>query len=235
MNKLTCIAAAAFVSLPIAARSQSAVSLPSAPSDQGADLIIDRAVAAYARLNSMRAEFRQTLTNPLTGTTQTTSGVILRKKPNLLNIKFESGDRVAADGSTLWVYLPSSVPGQVVRMPYTGSNASAVDPADQFLNFPRTRFNVTFSGAATVGGRATHAVTLVPKRANAAFTSAKVWIDDSDSSIRQFDVESASGLKRHVVITSFTANPELNRSSFRFSVPKGAKIVDQSALAGAVY
>ena len=113
--------------------------LPCAAQGQNADAIIDRAVAAYARLNSMRAEFRQTLTNPLTGSTQTTSGVILRKKPNLLSINFNSGDRVAADGSTLWVYLPSSLPGQVVRMPYTGGNASAVDPADQFLNSPRTR------------------------------------------------------------------------------------------------
>src|SRR5205823_8244166 len=80
---------------------------------QNADAVIDRAVAAYARLNSMRADFRQTLTNPLTGTSQTTNGVILRKKPNLLSINFESGDRVAADGAALWVYLPSSVPGQV--------------------------------------------------------------------------------------------------------------------------
>src|SRR5438270_8866707 len=96
--------------------------LPSAAHAQSADAIIDRAVAAYAALNSMRAEFRQTLTNPLTGSTQTTSGVILRKKPNLLSINFESGDRVAADGSTLWLYLPSSTPSQVVRIPYTGRN-----------------------------------------------------------------------------------------------------------------
>jgi outer membrane lipoprotein carrier protein len=217
MRKLTYLAAAAFAALPVAARAQNA------------DAIIDRAVAAYARLNSMRAEFRQTLTNPLTGSSQTTSGVIMRKKPNLLSINFESGDRVAADGSTLWVYLPSSVPGQVVRMPYTGGNASAVDPAEQFLNSPRARFTVTSSGTATVGGRATHAVTLVPKRANSAFTSAKVWIDDNDSSIRQFDVESANGLKRRVVITSFTANPELSKANFRFAIPKGAKIVDQAS------
>jgi len=220
MNKLTHIFAFALIAFPIAASAQ----------DAGA--IIDRAASAYARLNSMRAEFRQTLTNPLTGSSQTTSGVILRKKPNLLSIRFESGDRVAADSSTLWVYLPSSVPGQVMRMPYTGSNASTVDPAEQFLNAPRTRFTVTSSGTATVGGRATHAVTLVPKRANAPFTSAKIWIDDSDSSIRQFDVETANGLKRHVVITSFTPNPELSRSSFRFAVPKGAKVVDQAAMAG---
>ena len=223
MRKTTYLAALAFAALPLTARAQSA------------DAIIDRAVAAYARLNSMRAEFQQTLTNPLTGNSQTTSGVILRKKPNLLSIRFDSGDRVAADGSTLWVYLPSSVPGQVMRMPYTGSNAGSVDPADQFLNAPRTRFNVSSSGTANVGGRATHAITLVPKRANAQFTSAKVWIDDSDSSIRQFDVETANGLKRHVVITRFTANPVIPRSSFRFSVPKGAKVVDQAAMGGAAF
>jgi outer membrane lipoprotein carrier protein len=217
MRKLTYLAAIALAALPVAARAQSA------------DAIIDRAAAAYARLNSMRAEFRQTLTNPLTGNTQTTKGVILRRKPNLLSIDFESGDRVAADGSTLWFYLPSSAPGQVIKMPYSGDNAITVDPANQFLNSPRTRFTVTSAGSASLAGRATHAVTLVPKRPNPAFTSAKVWIDDSDSSIRQFDLETANGLKRHVVITSFTANPDLSRSSFRFSVPKGVKVVDQSS------
>jgi outer membrane lipoprotein carrier protein len=226
MRKLTHLAAIAIAvvstgAAPVSARAQSA------------DAVIDRAVAAYARLNTMRAEFRQTLTNPLTGSSQTTSGVILRKKPNLLSINFETGDRVAADGSTLWVYLPSSTPGQVMRMPYTGANASSIDPADQFLNSPRTRFTVTSSGTATVGGRATHAVTLIPKRPSTEFTSAKVWIDDNDSSIRQFDVENASGLKRHVVITNFTANPVLSNASFKFAIPKGAKIVDQAT--GAAY
>src|SRR5256885_8618981 len=126
MNKPTYFTAIAFTALPVAARAQNA------------DAIIDRAAAAYARLNSMRAEFRQTLTNPLTGSTQTTSGVILRKKPNLLSITFDSGDRVVADGSTLWAYLPSSVPDQVMRMPYNIAAAGSVDPADQFLNSPRT-------------------------------------------------------------------------------------------------
>jgi outer membrane lipoprotein carrier protein len=206
----------AVAALPLSARAQSA------------EAIIDRAVAAYSKLNSMRAEFRQTLTNPLTGNSQTTSGVILRKKPNLLSINFDTGDRIAADGSNLWVYLPSSVPGQVIRMPYTGANASAVDPAEEFLNSPRARFNLTSGGSANVGGRSTHIVTLTPKRASSGFSSAKVWIDDADSSIRQFDVETPNGLKRHVIITSFTANPNLGGSNFRFAPPKGAKIVDQA-------
>jgi outer membrane lipoprotein carrier protein len=222
MRKMTYFAAIALVAvvltpIPVTARAQSA------------DAVMDRAVAAYSRLNTMRAGFTQTLTNPLTGSTQTTNGVILRKKPNLLSISFDSGDRVVADGSTLWVYLPSSTPGQVMRMPAKGPGAGAIDPAGEFLDSTRTRFTVTSSGTATLGGRSTHAVTLVPKRANPNFTSAKVWIDDADSSIRQFDIETANGLKRHVVITSFTANPALSRSSFRFVVPKGAKVVDQAA------
>jgi outer membrane lipoprotein carrier protein len=223
MRKLTCFAVAAIAAFPAVSHAQSA------------DAIIDRAAAAYSRLNTIRAEFRQTLTNPLTGSTQTTSGVLLRKKPNLLSVNFESGDRVVADGSTLWLYLPSSVPGQVVRMPYSGANASAFDPAEEFLNSPRARFTVSSAGAATIGSRAAHVITLVPKRPNNAFTSAKVWIDDKDSTIRQFDLESANGLRRHVVITSFTANPSLGRSNFRFAVPRGARVVDQSGLAGVAY
>jgi outer membrane lipoprotein carrier protein len=223
MRKLAYFAAAAIAAFPAVSRAQNA------------DAIIDRAAAAYNRLNSMRAEFKQTLTNPLTGNSETTSGVILRQKPNFLSINFESGDRVTADGSTLWVYLPSSVPGQVVRMPYSGANATAFDPADEFLKSPRTRFTVTSSGTGTISGHATHAITLVPKSANTAFTSAKVWIDDKDSSIRQFDLESANGLKRHVAITSFTPNPALTRSSFRFKPPKGAKIVDERGLSGVAY
>ena len=222
MTKLTCFASAALVAVTLGA-------VPSATRAQSADAVIDRAVAAYSRLNTMRAGFTQTLTNPLTGSTQTTNGVILRRKPNLLSINFDSGDRVTADGDTLWVYLPSSTPGQVMRMPANRASAGAMDPAGEFLDSPRTRFTVTSSGTATLGGRPTHAVTLVPKRQNPNFTSAKVWIDDADSSIRQFDIETANGLKRHVVITSFTPNPTLSRASFRFVVPKGAKVVDQMA------
>ena len=208
------------------------VAVPGAAFGQSAQELIDRAATAYARLTTMRAEFRQTLTNPLTGSTQTTTGVILRRKPNLLSINFSSGDRVAADGTTLWAYLPSSAPGQVMKMPYNNGNAGSVDPADQFLDSPRTRYTATSAGTATVAGRKTHAVNLIPRRQNSAFTRGKVWIDDIDYSIRQFEVESANGLVRKVVITSFIPNPAVDRSAFRFAVPKGAKIVDQAAMAG---
>src|SRR5687768_17854846 len=205
MKPLTILSALAVLASPLSANAQSA------------ETIIDRAAAAYNRLNSMRAEFRQTLTNPLTGTTQSTSGELLRRKPNLMTISFNNGDRVTADGSTLWVFLPSSVPDQVIRVPYTGGNAGSVDPADQFLRSPRTRYTVTSAGSATVGGRATTILNLVPRRKNDVVSRAKLWIDTKDYTLRQFEVESANGLKRRVVVTSFTANPQLDREIGRAS------------------
>lgn len=207
-----------------------AFAIPSTAPAQSAETTIDRAVSAYSRLTSMRAEFRQTLTNPLTGSTHTTSGEIIRRKPNLMSISFNNGDRVAADGSVLWVYLPSSVPGQVIRVPYTGGNAGSVDPADQFLDSPRTRYTITSAGTATVGGRAMQVLNLVPKRKGDVIARAKLWIDDQDYSLRQFEVENSGGLKRKVVVTSFTPNPSIDRSKFRFTVPRGAKVVDQSSV-----
>ena len=210
-----------------------ALAVPTFASAQSAETIIDRAVGAYSRLTSMRAEFTQTLTNPLTGTTQTTSGELIRRKPNLMSIRFNNGDRVTADGSIVWVYLPSSVPGQVIRVPYDGGNAGSVDPADQFLNSPRTRYSVTSGGSAVVSGRSTRILHLVPRRKNDPITHATLWIDDKDYTLRQFEAESANGLKRRVRITSFTANPQLDRARFRFSVPNGAKIVDQNSIGAA--
>jgi chaperone LolA len=221
MKPLTILSAFAVLASPLSATAQSA------------ETTIDRAAAAYNRLNSMRAEFRQTLTNPLTGTTQSTTGELVRRKPNLMSISFNNGDRVTADGSTLWVYLPSSVPDQVIRVPYTGGNAGSVDPADQFLRSPRTRYNVSSAGSATVGGRATTILDLVPRRKNDPVSRAKLWIDTKDYTLRQFEVETSNGLKRRVVVTSFTANPQLDRSRFRFTVPRGAKVVDQNTIGAA--
>src|SRR5688500_8053914 len=81
--------------------------------------VMDRAVKRYIDMRSMSADFRQTISNPLTGMTSVSRGVLLRKDPNLLSITFSDpkGDKIVSDGSALWVYLPSSAPGQVIKMP----------------------------------------------------------------------------------------------------------------------
>ncbi len=197
--------------------------------------VIDRAVKSYADLKSVRADFTQRITNPLTGTTAVSHGVLLRKDPNLLSINFTDpkGDRVVADGKSVWVYLPSSAPRQVIKMPASGSSSMAmVDPGGLFLTSPSSRYTIASGGSATVGGRKMNIVALVPKKSNNAFSRAKVWVDASDNSIRQFEVVDMNGLTRLVTINKIQTNATIPASEFRFTPPKNARILDSAALSG---
>lgn len=201
---------------------------------QSPEAVMDRAVRNYSSMKSMRAEFTQTITNPLTGTTSVSSGEMLRKQPNLLAINFTNpkGDRVVADGKAVWVYLPSSAPGQVIRLTAGSNAAGSIDPGAVFLTSPRTRYTMKGARSEFVDGVNTDVVLLTPKLANSPFTSAKVWVDASTGAVKQFEVTDANGLKRHVVITSLVANPVIARSAFTFKPPPKTRILDSAALGG---
>jgi outer membrane lipoprotein carrier protein len=189
---------------------------------------MDRAVKAYTALNSVRAEFKQTITNPLTGTTLRSQGVLLRKDPDLLSINFTdpSGDRIVSDGTSLWIYLPSSAPGQVIKTSARANNALAmVDPGGVFLSSPAARYSMSGAGTATVSGRKTNVVKLIPKKPNGMFTSATVWVDTDTNYIRQFEVTDANGLKRTVTITAIEPNASIGGSEFRFTPGRNVKVL----------
>ncbi len=103
--------------------------------------LLDKAVAKYEKTTTARAEFKQTLTNPLTGSTSMTRGVLLRRAPNMLSVKFDGvdGDRLVADGTSLWIYSPMSAPGQVIKLPNSGGAMNNVDPARRQLVVARRR------------------------------------------------------------------------------------------------
>lgn len=195
--------------------------------------LLDRAVAKYEKTPSARAEFRQTLTNPLTGSTSMSRGVLLRKAPNLLSVVFDGpdGDRIIADGNSLWIYSPASAPGQVIRLPNSGGRVNTVDPGSQFLVAPRSKYSIRQLGTETVNGRAARMFELTPKRAT-AFKKAVVWIDGQDASVRKFETTDANGLKRIVEILKWKPNVMIPKSAFRFVPPPGTRIVDQSAFSG---
>ena len=198
---------------------------------QTADAAIDRAVAAYGKMDTFRATFEQKLTNPLTGSTMVAQGEVQRRKPNLIAVRFTdpAGDRIVIDGKAIWMYLPSTNPGQAYKMPMAAGGAGAFDPV-QLMESPRTRYEITDGGATTLGDRRVHLVTLVPKSADAPFAAAKVWIDSADGLIRQFEVREASGLTRHIRLLTMQANAAIPASAFTFTPPRGVQVVDQTKM-----
>jgi chaperone LolA len=198
---------------------------------QNVDATIDRAVAAWAKVKTIRGTFEQTVTNQITGSSATARGQYVQERPNRLSIRFSqpASDAIVADGKAVWIYLPSASAGQVLKRPAVDPGAMPIDLTGQFLESPRAKYDITAAGTKSVDGHATHALKLIPKKGtNAPFTQATVWVDDDDALIREFEETEPSGVTRHVRLTAIETNPTVDRSAFVFKVPAGVKIVDQT-------
>ena len=206
------------------------------PRQQGSvDAVIDKAVATYNKTKTSKGAFEQAITNPLTGSTVKAAGEFQQQRePARFSFRFvqPKGDMIIGDGKFLWVYLPSSTPGQVIKVPMTEGGAGSLDLASRFFDSPRTRFIISDAGTATVAGRATHALVLKPKASSEPFTQAKVWIDNADGTLRQFETVEPSGVTRLVTVTAVTPNAPVDAKLFSFKAPKGTRIVDQAVLGG---
>ena len=196
---------------------------------QSADATFNRAVDAYTKVKTVRATFSQTLSNPLMGTTVTAKGEILQQRPKYLSVRFTdpAGDRIIADGKFLWIYLPSTNPGQVIRARVGENGAGVPDVTAQFLDAPKTRYAVSDAGRGVVGRRSARMLTLVAKEAAVPFTKATIWVDDVDGLVRQFEMTDANDMVRKVTITELAINTPVAKSVFRFTPPRGVKVFDQ--------
>jgi outer membrane lipoprotein carrier protein len=213
---------------PLAAQDAARPSGAQDPSG-AAGAAIDRAAAAYAKVRTARATFEQTLTNPITGSVLVSHGEFQQQRPDRLAVTFTdpAGDRIVADGKFVWLYLPSTAPGQVVRTPLSrAAGVGTMDLTARFLDSPRTRYTIGDAGTEAVGGRPAHVVTLVP-RTEQPFVKATVWIDDADATVRQFEVVDQSGVARRVRLTSLALNAPVDRSAFSFKPPRGVKVFTQ--------
>jgi len=193
--------------------------------------VVQHAERVYASIKTLRATFTQTVTNPLTGSDVTSHGELEQRIPGDVSVRFTdpAGDRIVANGKVVWVYLPSTNPGQVIRTNLDSSGVQVPDVATWFLHSPETRYTMTNAGSATVDGRATTAVTLVPKDPSLPFAKATIWVDDDDALIRQVETIDQQGLKRRITLTRVMPNATLDRDAFEFKVPKGVKVFGGTA------
>ncbi len=188
--------------------------------------VVQHAERVYTNIKTLRATFTQTVTNPLTGSDVTSHGELQQRIPGDVSVRFTdpAGDRIVANGKVVWVYLPSTNPGQVIRTNLDSSGVQVPDVATWFLHSPETRYTMTNAGSATIDGHATTAVTLVPKDPSLPFSKATIWVDDDDALIRQVETIDQQGLKRRIMLNRLTPNATLDKDAFEFKVPKGVKV-----------
>ena len=194
--------------------------------------LLDRASHTYASARTLRAAFHQTLTSPATQTVRNATGVLVQRGSAQFALRFSdpAGDAIVSDGTAIWVYLPSTSKGSVIKVPMQLGNG--FDFLTQLLRTPRTTYDVVPLGDSAVGPHTTAVYALTPKDAGALFSRAKVWIGHADALLWQLEIVEKSGLVRRVRFTSIKPNVKLPSGATKFAVPAGVKILDQAAIFG---
>jgi outer membrane lipoprotein carrier protein len=196
---------------------------------QDAPSALARAEHAYASVTTLRAEFLQTISNPMLGAPEEARGTLFLRKPDRFAMRFAepAGDRIVADGTWLWAYTPSTVPGQVIRQPVPTSGAATPNLFAQFVERPLERYTATYAGRDTVAGEAVDLVTLVPKTEGLGFRGATIAISERTGWIRRLAIIEESGQRRTLVLTTIVPNADVPAAEVRFSPPSGVKIVSR--------
>ena len=202
-----------------------------ASASPAASALLERTAALYTGARALRATFTQRVKNPITSSETSSAGTYLQRGPGVFDVRFTqpSGDRIVSDGKTLWVFVPSATPGQVLKMPVGANAPGGVDLVGQFFTSPSRKFTVTDGGTATIGGVTLRKIVLVP-RAEMGLASAALWVLPSTGALRQLEVTEHSGLVRTLAFTSIERGVTLPAGAFSFTVPRGITVVDPAAL-----
>jgi outer membrane lipoprotein carrier protein len=196
---------------------------------QDANAVIGRAAKVYRSLASLRANFVQVIDNPMIDSAES-RGTMVQAGPDKLAMRFSdpSGEAIVIDGRHVWVYTPSTVPGQVIRMPVpSGGPAYGYNLLAWLLDRPAERYKASYLRSEKVGGRTTDAIELVPAVPDLPFEKAIIWIDRENALPRRLEIHEQSGATRTLNLDQIRVNERVPDDTFTFKVPTGVRVVDQ--------
>jgi len=189
--------------------------------------LLDRAAERYEGVASLCADFAQTLRVPLLGQERSGTGRLCQRAPDRFAMRFQdpAEDAVVVDGTSVWLYYPSTDPRQVLKLPMQ-ELPGGFDFHRAFLQDPATKYEVTYEGRETVAGHPTHRLALRP-RDPAAYQQAQVWIDEGEPVLRQARVTEENGSVRTVTLTGVEFGVEAPAGFFEFIPPEGAQVIER--------
>jgi outer membrane lipoprotein carrier protein len=203
--------------------------VPAAAPAQDANSIVGRSSRVYRSLSSLTADFVQLIDNPMIDSAES-RGTLVQAGPDKLAMRFTDppGEAVIIDGRSVWVYTPSTTPGQVIRMSVpSGGPVYGYNMLAWLLDRPAERYTASYLRADVVGGRSMDVVELVPAVPDLPFERAVLWLDRADGVPRRLEITEHSGATRTLTLSKVRVNQSVPESTFRFQVPPGVRVVDQ--------
>jgi outer membrane lipoprotein carrier protein len=191
--------------------------------------VIGRAARVYRSLASLQADFVQVIDNPMIDSAES-KGRLIQAGAAKLSMRFSepAGEAIVIDGKHVWIYTPSTVPGQVLRLEVpSGGPAYGYNLLAWFLDRPTERYRASYVRTERLDGRTTDVIKLVPAVPDLPFTQAVIWLDREDALPRRLEIKEHSGATRTLRLANLRVNQKVPAQTFSFKVPPGARVVDQ--------
>jgi outer membrane lipoprotein carrier protein len=190
--------------------------------------LIERSAQAYQRVSSFSASFKQILADSMIGTYES-QGNLVQAGESKLSMRFTdpSGEAIVMDGEHVWVYTPSTTPGQVIRLKVPSDPTYGPNLLAWFLTKPGERYSARFLKTDAIGGRAVDVVALTPLDKSLPFHSAVLYLDQYDYLPRRLEVQEKGGNRRTLILSAVETNRRVSPATFTFTVPSGVKVIDQ--------
>ena len=191
--------------------------------------VLDHASQTYQTISTLTADFVQIILNPMIGSPDTTRGKLYQMRPSRFAMRFTQpkGDRIVADGRYLWLYTPSTTPGQVIRSRIPDVGTTGPNLIGQFVEHPHERYDARYVRVDSLAGRTADVIGLTPKEHDQPYRAAVIWVDREDGVVRRIEITEAGGQQRTVILDNLRVNRGAPGREFTFSPPAGVRVVDQ--------
>jgi outer membrane lipoprotein carrier protein len=188
---------------------------------QAPDGAIERAVAAWAKVKTVRGTFEQTVTNAQRRSSQASSGTFAFARPGKFRWSYVKpfAQLIVGDGSRVWVYDQDLNQVTVRELDAAlGATPAALLAGDNAL---QKSFNLAEGRAAN----GLEYVDATPKAADSQFRHIRIGFRDDLP--RAMILDDAFGQTTELRFTTIERNPQLAPDLFQFTPPKGADVVGQ--------
>jgi len=196
---------------------------------QDAQSIVGRSSRVYRSLGSLTADFVQVIDNPMIDSAES-RGTLIQSGPSKLSMRFTDppNEAVVIDGEHVWVYTPSTVPDQVLRLSVpSGGPVYGYNLLAWLLDRPAERYTAKYLRQEQVGNRTLDVIELTPAVPDLPFDRAVLWLDREDALPRRLEITEKSGALRTLALSKLRVNRKVPDSTFEFQVPSGVRVVDQ--------
>lgn len=199
-----------------------------AAAQQDGPTIAARAGRTYRALTSIRAAFQQTIDDRMIGR-QDSRGDLVQSGSAYLTMRFSdpAGDAIILDGTYVWLYTPSTTPGQVIRMALPSDPVYGPNVLARILDKPAERYETTLLRADTVDGRPVDVVEFIPNGGDPLFRRAVIWFDRENYLPRRLELDEFTGVRRTLTLSKIRTNTAVSQREFAFDVPAGVRVVDR--------